>query len=191
MKKLLLLLLFCFEILTARENPFTPLDQKPDFAPALDIQKRLDVFKEVKIPEPVKVVPITKKEIKAKPIVKKKITKVIKKKSLKTKVSKKRKTSKLLYHGNFSKIKYTYNQIKIYTKDAMLQNFKLNNPYRLVFDFERFDVLKPYTKKINSKKLKSLKVGHHDYFYRTVFTLRKSTRYRVKKTSYGYLITLF
>jgi len=73
----------------------------------------------------------------------------------------------------------------------MLKHFTLKYPNRLVIDLERFDVVAPFNKKVYRQKVRSLKVGHHDYFYRLTFVLAKNYRYKIQKRSYGYLIKLY
>lgn len=181
MKKIILLSLFFALTLSARENPFSPQDitknLKPQpIPPKIQIQKPIEVL----IQEPQKATP-------APPLV------VVKEAIIKPKV-KKRKTAskpKLIYNGTFAKIKHYKNTIQIITKDQKLQHLKLTHPHRLAFDFERFDVVPPFSKKIKSSSIRHLKVGHHDYFYRMTFNLAKNYRYKIMKKSYGYLIKLY
>ncbi len=195
MKKIVLITLFFLISLSARENPFSPQNivEKPKLVlPKLIVKKPIEV-KIIEKAEPKKLpMKIPKVEIKktipvvaTKPIVIK--PKKVKKRKVRKPVSK----SKLIYNGKFTKIRLISNSIKIVTKDTMLQHIKLKHPNRLAVDFERFDVVSPFFKKIYSKKVKGLKVGHHDYFYRTTFTLAKNYRYKIIKKPYGYLINIY
>ncbi len=180
MKKIVFLTLFFSLILFARENPFVPFEEVSQTKPIPP-----------KIIEPIKqVTPIIKTIPIAKTIP---IKKVIKVPTVKPKKKYKKKStfkSKLLFSGEFIKIRVFKNSIKITTKDNMLKHFRLTNPNRLVFDFERFDIQKPFSKKIYTKKVKQLNLSHHDYFYRATFKLGKNSKYKVIKKSYGYLILL-
>ena len=197
MKKIIFILLFFTLTLSARENPFSPQDiiikPKP-ITKKIQLQKKpIKVFKEVKIKEPQKVIPspkpkvIKKAAVKPKPVVKvKPITKVKKRKIRKSTIK-----PKLIYNGTFAKIKRYKNTIQIITKDEKLQHLKLTHPNRIAFDFERFDVVSPFTKKIKSRYVRQLKVGHHDYFYRITFNLAKNYRFKITKKPYGYFIKLY
>ena len=192
MKKFVLITLFLLSSLSARENPFsaqTMVETPKLILPKLTIQKpiKVEVIKKeepkklpMKIPE--------LKVVKTTPIVVKKT--VIKPKKRKIKKLVKKSKSQLIYNGKFIKIRLISSGIKITTKDHMLQNLKLKHPNRLIVDFERFDVVGPFSKKVYSKKIKSLKIGHHDYFYRTIFKLAKDYRYKIIKKPYGYFIKL-
>ena len=197
MKKIVFLTFFVLISLSARENPFSPQNmvQEPKLIlPKLIIKKPVEI-KIVEKEEPKKV-PMKIPEIVIEKTVPTVITKPIIIKAKKAKKVKKRKVrkpiskSKLIYNGKFTKIRLISNTIKIVTKDTMLQHSKLTHPNRLVLDFERFDVVPPFSKKIYSKKIKGLRVGHHDYFYRTTFKMLKNYRYKTVKKPYGYLIKL-
>ena len=197
MKKIVQTLVILTLSLSARENPFSQqqIVEEPKLTlPKLIIQKpvKVEVIKKEKVKKLPIIIP--KAEIKKtipivikKPIIKPQKVKKVKKK----KVHKVVKKSKLIYNGAFAKISIYKNTIKIITKDEKLQHLKLTHPNRLAFDFERFDVVPPFSKKIHSSYIKHLKVGHHDYFYRTTFQLAKNYRYKVIKKSYGYLIKLY
>jgi hypothetical protein len=206
MIKSLFLSLFLLISLSARENPFSSQKQiqEPKFVmPKIEIAKPIKVTpKKIKpIPIPLaKTIPVAKSIPIAKtiPIKRKKPKYILVKpnihKSKKKRVKKRYKKAfkqKLLYNGKFTKIKLVKNGIKIITKDLMLQHLKLNYPTRLVVDFERFDVVGPFSKKVYTKKVKRLTIGHHDYFYRTIFELSKNRNYKIRKKPYGYLITLY
>ena len=194
MKKIVLLLLFFILSLTARENPFSPqkvVEEPKIILPKLEIQKPIKPIKieVVKKAEPKKV-PMKIPEI----MIEKTIPIVVEKPIIKRKKKKIRKIvpkSKLIYNGKFTKIKLFSNSIRIITKDQMLEHIKLIHPNRLAIDFERFDVVRPFSKKVYSSYVKHLKIGHHGYFYRATFTLRKNYQYKIRKKSYGYLIKLY
>jgi len=192
MKKIVLISLIFISVLTARENPFSSLEKVEE--PKLTLPK-LVVKKPIKTEvaknkEPKKIPEVKIKKTIPK-VVKKPIKKRKKAKTKKRKIHKVTSKTKLIYNGKFAKIKLYKNTIKIITKDTKLQHLKLISPNRLAVDFERFDVVRPFSKKVYSTHVKNLKVGHHDYFYRTTFRLAKNYRYKITKKSYGYLIKLY
>lgn len=204
MKKIVLIILFLTTSLICRENPFSPQQKLPEpifELPKLVIEKKpveVKVLKEMKIkelpkakiekaPVIIKPEPIKVKKVVVKPKIVKKKTKTRKHKI--RKLHKKASKPKLIYSGTFAKVKAYKNSIKILTKDKMLQHLKLIKPNRLVFDLERFDVVPPFSKKIKSRYVKQIKVGHHDYFYRITLNLRKEYKhYTLTKKPYGYII---
>jgi len=199
--KILLAGLVLVVTLDARDNPFA--DQgfstkvKLDI-PKLVIPKSVEKIINKKPPKPKIIAPhiitkiIPKKVIplaKTYPI-SKKIKKIVKHKK---RVHKKKRyhKSKLLYSSKFLKIRLEKGYLKIITKDNLLQHLKLKSPYRLAFDFERYDVLPTVSKKVIDKHINHLKVGHHDYFYRiTINTKKDYKRYTLRKKPYGYIIKL-
>jgi len=188
MKKMLFLSAIFALALSARENPFTPQDiatpPAPEpIPPKIQIQKPVQVEKKVTIKEPQSKIVVKEKSI-SKPKVK---TKIVKHHTKVKKVSK----PKVIYNGSFAKIKRYKNTIQIFTKDTKLQHLKLTHPNRLAVDFERFDVVPAFAKKIKSRYVRGLKVGHHDYFYRITLNLAKNYRYKMIKKPYGYLIKLY
>ncbi len=194
MKKIVFLLLIFIFSLSARENPFSPqktVEEPKLTLPKLIIQKpvKVEVTKKVEVKKLPMKIPEIKIEKTTPIMVKKPIIKP--KKEKKKKVRKSVSKSKLIYNGKFIKIKLYKNSIKIMTKDEKLKDLKLTDPNRLVLDFERFDVVRPFSKKVYSAYIKNLKVGHHDYFYRTTFKLGKNYRYKITKKPYGYLIKLY
>jgi hypothetical protein len=214
MKTVLFLFLFLILQLNARENPFAPVEKfggeplnKP--LPVPDFEKKIIpvVEKEAKctVPERNTTTIITPekvwKENKPSKKIKKPILFTHKKKSVK-KFHKKQKISKskkihikpkfhLLYHDANLKIYNKGKSLKIITNDTLIDHFKLKSPNRLVLDFgDDFVIYDTITKKLHTPYLKTLKIGTHDTFYRLTFTLKKGYRYRLKKLSDGYLITL-
>ncbi len=188
--KIYLIIFFILTLsLSARENPFEPVKQEfneikipPKTKPIpvqIKIEEQIPIVKTIPIikPEPKIEIPIAPKIIKPKPIQKK------------HKRYKRPKTPKFIYRGEFTKISLHKNAIKIVTKDKMLKHFKLKSPNRIVIDFERFDVVEPFSKTIDAVRVKGLRVGHHDYFYRVSFKLNKSYNYKISKKPYGYLIS--
>ncbi len=185
MKKIALISIFLSISLFGRENPFVPIIKEVQpiqtQPPTPIVEKKIEVVKEVVVK------PSPKKVVKPKPIKQPKIVKKPKKHKKHKKISK----PKLIYSGEFIKIELLKNRIKIITKDKILKDFTLKQPNRLVIDFERFDIVGPFSKNIYSKRVRHLKIGHHGYFYRTSFKLNRNYRYKVTKKPYGYLVKLY
>jgi hypothetical protein len=74
--------------------------------------------------------------------------------------------------------------IKIYTKDCLIKNSLYSDPTRVVLDFKRLQHFKTKSIKIKSGKIKMVKVGSHNCFYRVSIY----GKLNVRKTNYGYLI---
>lgn len=198
MKIVLIASMLLLSTLIARDNPFEPIikevPKEQNLTQVAPKKVPIDVFKEVNATSVWKK-PIEQKspETKpaAKPIVAEKPKVKIKKPIEAKKTAKRASKPYWIYTNPFIRIKLDGNRIKIYTKDKILNQTILKNPNRIVVDFERFDVLNPLSKKLKNRYIKAFEIGHHDYFYRTVFTLKYKKRFKLKSTSYGYLITIF
>ena len=80
-------------------------------------------------------------------------------------------------------------QLYIHTRDTMLRNFHLIDPFKLVFDFETDESF--YSQKeAMTQPAKELSVGSHRGYYRVVFELDAVYRYEVSKTERGVKIEL-
>lgn len=90
----------------------------------------------------------------------------------------------------FIKFKIYKNEIFLETKDKMLRNFLLVNPHRIVCDFKRETSIRSYTKKIKNEDVTQIKVGTHKGYYRVVIELDGSYRYNKVSNNEGYLFTL-
>lgn len=209
MIKILFISFFLIFSLSARENPFSPqkmiVVEPKVIAPAIEEKpieiKEVNATKKIEQKvEPIKLIPVKthtvtmvregKKTLVPIEQTEEKKTLVVTKPK-KKKIHKKILKSKLIYNGRFAKVRVKGSSIKILTQDCILKHFKLKSPNRLVLDFERFDVIRPFHKKVYGLKVKSLKIGHHDYFYRMTFKLGKNYRYKIRKQSYGYMIKLY
>lgn len=80
--------------------------------------------------------------------------------------------------------------LKILTNDKQLRNFLLVQPHRIVIDFQRDSSMKSYLKKIEGSVFTKVRIGNHDGYYRVVIELDGYYRYKLKKLSNGCLITL-
>ena len=81
--------------------------------------------------------------------------------------------------------------LKMITKDKMIRNLMLVRPHRVVFDFKRDANFRSYVKKNPNSVFKKFRIGNHNGYYRVVVELDGYYRYKVKKISKGYLLTLF
>ena len=81
-------------------------------------------------------------------------------------------------------------KLKIVTKDKIIRNFLLVQPHRIVLDLDKDTRFKGYTKKNKGEYFSKIRVGNHDKYYRIVIELDGYYRYKMKKTSDGYLFEL-
>ena len=201
-KQIFFAILLLSSILFARDNPFAPVAQDqldllhkpisicefnqtkvtPTPKPEIKIAKTFPVDTIQPKPQPQPIIAKTIKIIPAK-------TEHIKHIKHKRVVHKTR--YKQIYKNENLKIYLNQNHIKISTNDTLLKSWILRYPKRLVLDFgDDFVIYPSYQKNIRSRYIKSLKIGTHDCFYRVTLQLKNRTKYKIKNTSYGYLITL-
>ena len=110
-----------------------------------------------------------------------------KKKSLKHK--------KVIGYESVAKIKYANflvadKSMKIITDDSLLRNFLLAQPHRIVLDFKRDAKMNSYIKSIKNSVFTKVRIGNHNSYYRAVIELDGHYRYKLKKQSNGYLISV-
>ena len=208
-----LLLLTSAATLTARENPFAPVENaalrneplpRPAPVPKFDqeiIQVINSVTCEVTV-KPKQEIETKPKKIWTKPVakeVKKPVIKKVKPVLLKPKVTHKKVKKhhrkarfKTIYHDQNLRIRVKGPFIKVITSDTLVKHFTLRNPSRLVLDFgDDFVIYPSIVKNVQTRYIKRLKIGTHPCFYRVTLELKKSKRYKVKRLPEGYLITLF
>jgi len=76
--------------------------------------------------------------------------------------------------------------LRIITKDALIRNFLLVKPHRIVLDFKRDANLKTYVKENKKNVFTKIRVGNHSGYYRVVVELDGYYRYSMRKTASGY-----
>lgn len=82
-------------------------------------------------------------------------------------------------------------ELKIVTKDKLLRNFLLVKPHRIVCDFKRETDIGSYIKKISSNSLfKKIRIGTHRGYYRVVIELDGYYQYKLIDKKGYYLFTL-
>ena len=83
-------------------------------------------------------------------------------------------------------------RIKLVTHDAMLRNFLLVKPHRIVCDFQKSIDIRSYEKRVKTKGsyFKKIRIGEHKDYYRVVIELDGFYRYRLKKVKEGYIFEL-
>jgi hypothetical protein len=201
-----LLLLLYSVTLFARENPFAPVEEttlqsepllQPAPKPDTQIIQIINsvTCKVVEKPEPKP----SPQKVWSKPLIQKvEKTTVIKPKppltGSKRVVKIKRHTAryKTIYHDQNLHIQIKGRHIKILTRDTLVKHFRLTHPNRLVLDFgDDFILFPSVNKKIHSPYIRRLKIGTHPCYYRVTLELTNKRRYKVKRVSNGYLITLF
>ena len=80
-------------------------------------------------------------------------------------------------------------ELKILTSDAMIRNFLLTKPHRIVCDFARDIDIRAYEKKVKDAKsvITKVRIGNHDGYYRLVIELDGYYLYKMQKIEGGYL----
>ena len=82
-------------------------------------------------------------------------------------------------------------KLKIITQDAIIRNFLLVKPHRIVCDFKRDTNIKSYLKKMPQGSIfTKIRVGNHDGYYRVVIELDGHYRHTIKDIKDGYIFEL-
>ncbi|MEA1893337.1 MAG: AMIN domain-containing protein [Campylobacterota bacterium] len=204
MFKILLIALFFISILQARENPFFPSKGEKDILYTTDQAELSPPLKRSSISLPssarvIKKVIIEYENLDATldrraieldnsvdwhlPIFISQNYSSTQGKSITTQSKKYKKLGSIKHAGFYSSGK----TLKISTKDKVIRNFLLVNPYRIVIDFKRDTNLKTYTKELPNNIFSRIRVGNHSGYYRVVVELDGQYRYAMKKVSDGYL----
>ncbi|WP_353661726.1 AMIN domain-containing protein [Hydrogenimonas sp. SS33] len=80
--------------------------------------------------------------------------------------------------------------VHIVTADEKVRSFHLSNPFKIVVDFRRNAAFLTKHKEVDLPPFKAVDIGNHEGYYRVVVTFDAPYRYRLTKTSDGYLIRL-
>ena len=209
--KVLLLLIFLFHALHARENPFEPLFTKPKAPqspiPLLHISTAEPKIPQIKtISKPILQNPLTIKKTMlplattipvvkiiqtpaVAPIMIEEEIKPIKRK--RTPAAKKKQGYKTLYQNYFLKVQSNYKNFKIITKDKICKKTKFSTPNRLALDFDRLQYFQTKNITLNRAFAKKIKLGSHHDFYRMTVELNKYKRYKITPKPYGYLLSFY
>lgn len=107
----------------------------------------------------------------------------------------KQKKAKKIKYKKLASIKFASfyasdKKLKIVTKDKLLRNFLLVQPHRIVVDFKKDASLKSLIKTNKNSIFTKIRVGNHAGYYRVVIELDGYYRYKMKKTSDGYIFNL-
>lgn len=212
--KILLLSLFLFVSLIARDNPFIALFDNPSQAqndisilnittnPTFTNTQKIKLVKKTTLPtikiiekvptphaptiKPIQTLPPTTI---ATPIMIP-VQKVLPPKQKKYK--KKRKKGKLsyttIYQNYFLKIMTNGKNIKIFTKDNLTEKRVYTSPSRVSLDFDKLQYFHTKSIPLYNAFARKLKVGSHHNFYRITLLLKKKKSLKVHKKSYGYLL---
>ncbi len=204
--KIILLLLFLFQALLARENPFEPILSAPkvteDIIPLLHITSKKTLTpparqtapKKLTTPAPIEThatCTIQSEPVQTIPIAP---TIMIEKKPISVKRKKhttKKRRYKTIYQNYFLKVQTNYKNFKIFTKDRLVKKVRYINPARMTFDFDRLQYF--HTKNITFNKAfaKKIKFGSHHNFYRITVHLARYKQYKLTKKPYGYLLSFY
>ncbi len=189
----------------ARDNPFKPVISSSSMGKATNVGSGLKplILQKLSLPSPVRVLKSIKLEVVNVDGSKSEISYDIDKKvdwhrgvfisNSKIEVAKKLKKPepKLLKPFKFLSVLIDGKKLLLKTKDKMIRELYFSKPYKIAIDFKR-DVAF-YTKIIPLQKLsyKKVVIGNHGKFYRVVLELDGQYRYKIVKTSSGYLVELF
>jgi hypothetical protein len=202
----------------ARDNPFTPLfdttnKQRQNTIPILNITtnpvfatgEKIELIKKAQQPKikvidtphiavstPTKksVLPPVKSTIVQPIMIKTTEVKPLTKPKQKKKVIKKKRVYHDIYQNYFLKITTNDKNIKIITKDNLIQKNLYKSPRRLALDFQRLQYFHTKTIALKNPFAKKLKVGSHHDFYRITLLLKTDKHVKVRKKPYGYLLLL-
>ena len=209
MLKIFFMMLFFILSLNARENPFFPVNNDQDIPYTSNKDNSSDPLKRATISLPTQARVIQKVTIEYKnldgslesrsidldnsidwhlPIF---ISQNYDESSNKTVKSKEKKEKyKKLASIKFASFYTSDKNLKVLTKDKLLRNFLLVQPHRIVLDFKRDASIKTLIKNHENSVFTKLKVGNHSGYYRAVIELDGHYRYKIKKTSNGYIFSL-
>ena len=220
MVKVLFLALFLLTSLTARENPFFPSSGEKDIPLTSNIDSKLTPLKRATLTLPstarvIEGVTVSYKsldgsrhtetieldnsvdwhlpifisqsytnEVQKVTVPKKK---VVKAKKVPKKQSSYKKIAGIKLISFYAKDK----KLKIITQDAIIRNFLLVKPHRIVCDFKRDTNIKSYLKEMPKDSVfTKIRVGNHDGYYRVVIELDGHYRYKTKEIKGGYIFEL-
>lgn len=208
MIKILLTSLFLILSLDARENPFFPADGSKDITYTSNENRTSPPLKRATITLPSQARVIQKVTIEYKNLDGSQESKSIEldnsidwhlpifiSQSYSQNLEKKPNKTKKLKYKKLASIKYASfyasgKNLKIITKDKIIRNFLLVQPHRIVVDFKRDTSLKSLTKKNKNTIFKKIRIGNHAGYYRAVIELDGYYRYKMSKSSDGYIFTL-
>ena len=80
--------------------------------------------------------------------------------------------------------------LKLITKSKKIRDFLLVEPHRIVIDFKKYTDIISYKKKNPNNIFKLIKIGDHNGYYRVVIELDGYYKYKIRKTDFGYLVSL-
>jgi len=118
------------------------------------------------------------------------LSKTKKRRQAKSKVISKTTDTKLL-HLKFISFDANAKTLKVSTKDAMLRNFLLVKPHRIVFDLKRDIDIRSYSKKSPRGSIfTKIRIGNHKGYYRVVVELDGYYSYKLHHTNGKYIFEL-
>jgi hypothetical protein len=80
--------------------------------------------------------------------------------------------------------------LKITSDDAIMRNFFMVKPHRIVLDFKRDANIKAFVQNNPNEIFSKIRVGNHSGYYRVVLELDGYYKYKLKKISGGYVVKL-
>lgn len=93
---------------------------------------------------------------------------------------------------NYQQIRFVVSEklIRIETKDALLRDFSIKKPTRVVLDYRSKNGYPTRSKKLEPAPFSELRIGSHKGYYRVVIELKQPMKYTIVPFRYGYNLTL-
>ena len=98
--------------------------------------------------------------------------------------------SKIIKINPFLTVKIKNRKIFLKTKNRKIRHFMMVKPYKIIIDLKNSNDIVSKAIKIKASFIKNIIVGNHNGYYRVVFLLDGYYKYKLRKTSSGYLIIL-
>ncbi|RLA70649.1 MAG: hypothetical protein DRG24_06585 [Epsilonproteobacteria bacterium] len=175
MKTILSFLLLCTIVLEARENPFFPVESKPE-----NIQRKI-------------VKPVATLEVNEETVIEiSESTASLKELNTSLPIIKKAVVTDVSETVNFQYIRIivSENKIRIETKDKLKKVFIAENPKVIILNFYHHVDFATKKRKFDIVPFYEVRLGAHKKYYSFVVELTEKRRYNVKKVQYGYELTL-
>ena len=98
-------------------------------------------------------------------------------------------TDKIVFNTLKARFIVRNESVYIETKDTLKKYFALEHPSRIVMDFKSASDFASKRKKLKGFAVTQIEVGAHGSYYRVVFKLDSTYKYKVKKVKYGFLLS--
>jgi hypothetical protein len=93
--------------------------------------------------------------------------------------------------SNFFSFEASKNLITLYTKDTMMRDFMVANPFKIVIDFESKLDFATISKKVDYANFVKVTLGNHEGYYRVVIELDGQYTYKLDNSGEGLKVQLY